>query len=43
MLLNEEHNPEIKYISDFCTTNYSIKSIPRIEIHNELIVIEKTI
>jgi hypothetical protein len=26
-----------KYISDFCTTNY-IKSIPRIEIHNELIV-----
>lgn len=42
MLLNEEHNlRNKKYISDFCTTNYSIKSIPRIEVHNELIVIEK--
>ncbi|SEA49993.1 Spermine/spermidine synthase [Flavobacterium gillisiae] len=44
MLLNQQHNlRNKKYISDFCTTNYSIKSIPRIEIHNELIVIEKTI
>lgn len=42
MLLNQEDNiRNKKYISDFCTTNYSIKSIPRIEIHNELIVIEK--
>ncbi|MEZ7505590.1 spermidine synthase [Flavobacterium sp. Arc2] len=42
MLLNEQHNRRNeKYLSDFCTTKYSIKSIPRIEIHNELIVIEK--
>jgi hypothetical protein len=42
MLLNQHDNlRNKKYISDFCTTNYSIKSIPRIEIHNELIVIEK--
>jgi hypothetical protein len=42
MLLNQQDNlRNKKYISDFCTTNYSIKSIPRIEIHNELIVIEK--
>ncbi|WP_016989559.1 spermidine synthase [Flavobacterium sp. ACAM 123] len=44
MLLNEQHNiRNKKYISDFCNTNYSIKTIPRIEIHNELIVIEKKI
>ena len=44
MLLNKEHNlRNKKYISDFCTTNYSIKSIPRIEVHNELIVIEKKV
>jgi predicted RNA methylase len=44
MLLNEEHNlRNKKYISDFCTTNYTIKTIPRVEIHNELIVIEKRV
>jgi spermidine synthase len=44
MLLNKEHNlRNKKYISDFCTSNYSIKSIPRIEVHNELIVIEKKV
>jgi spermidine synthase len=44
MLLNEQQNlRNKKYISDFCTTNYKIKSIPRIEVHNELIVIEKIV
>jgi spermidine synthase len=44
MLLNEEHNlRNKKYISDFRTTNYTIKTIPRVEIHNELIVIEKRV
>jgi spermidine synthase len=44
MLLNKEHNlRNKKYISDFCNTDYKIKTIPRVEIHNELILIEKKI
>jgi spermidine synthase len=32
MLLNEEHNlRNKKYISDFCTTNYTIKTIPELK------------
>ena len=42
MLLNKQDNRRNeKYIADFCTDNHYIKSIPRIEVHNELIVIEK--
>jgi predicted O-methyltransferase YrrM len=44
MLLTEQHNlRNKKYISDFAASNCSIKSIPRIEIHNELIVIENNL
>jgi predicted O-methyltransferase YrrM len=44
MLLTEQHNlRNKKYISDFAAGNCSIKSIPRIEIHNELIVIENNL
>jgi spermidine synthase len=32
-----------KYIAEFDTINFKIKSIPRVENHNELIVIEKLI
>jgi hypothetical protein len=41
MLLNEKHNNRnSKYINEF-NTDYVVKSIPRLEKHNELIVIEK--
>jgi spermidine synthase len=42
MLLNEKHNSRnSKYISEFNKVHYVVKSIPREEKHNELIVIEK--
>lgn len=42
MLLNENHNVRnLKYITEFNNVDYLIKSIPRVERHNELIVIEK--
>jgi spermidine synthase len=42
MLLNEKHNSRnSKYISEFKQAHYVVKSIPRVERHNELIVIEK--
>ena len=42
MLLNEKHNARnLKYITEFNNVDYLIKSIPRVERHNELIVIEK--
>lgn len=42
MLLNDKQNSRNKtYINNFDKTSYSIKSIPRVEKHNELIVIEK--
>jgi spermidine synthase len=42
MLLNEKHNiRNSKYISEFNKAHYVVKSIPREEKHNELIVIEK--
>jgi spermidine synthase len=42
MLLNEKHNNRnSKYIKDFNKADYFVKSIPRVESHNELIVIEK--
>jgi hypothetical protein len=42
MLLNEKHNNRnSKYINEFNNTDYVVKSIPRLEKHNELIVIEK--
>lgn len=44
MTLNEKQNlRNKKFISEFSINNFCIKSIPRIENHNELIVIEKTI
>lgn len=42
MLLNEKHNTRnLKYITEFNAVDYAVKSIPRVERHNELIVIEK--
>lgn len=42
MLLNEKHNlRNSKYITEFNDSDYVVKSIPRVERHNELIVIEK--
>jgi spermidine synthase len=42
MLLNEKQNHRnVKYISEFNIPNFKIKTIPRVEKHNELIVIEK--
>lgn len=42
MLLNEKHNNRnSKYIEEFNNTYYVVKLIPRVEKHNELIVIEK--
>lgn len=42
MLLNEKQNARnLKYIKEFNNVDYLIKSIPRVERHNELIVIEK--
>jgi hypothetical protein len=42
MLLNESQNlRNKKYISEFYENQFQIKTIPRLEVHNELIVIEK--
>jgi spermidine synthase len=42
MLLNETQNiRNQKYVSEFYENHFKIKTIPRIEIHNELIVIER--
>ena len=42
MLLNDSQNVRNKkYVSEFFKSEFQIKTIPRIEIHNELIVIEK--
>ena len=42
MCLNAEDNFRNKnFINDFNEENFKIKSIPRVELHNELIIIEK--
>jgi spermidine synthase len=42
MILNETQNKRNKkYIAEFYNKQFKIKTIPRIEIHNELILIEK--
>lgn len=42
MLLNESQNlRNKKYVSEFFKSEFQIKTIPRVEVHNELIVIEK--
>jgi predicted RNA methylase len=42
MLLNESQNlRNKKYVSEFFKSQFQIKTIPRVEVHNELIVIEK--
>lgn len=42
MLLNESQNVRNKkYVSEFFKSQFQIKTIPRVEVHNELIVIEK--
>jgi len=42
MILNETQNlRNKKYVSDFNQNQFKIRTIPRIEFHNELIVIEK--
>jgi spermidine synthase len=42
MLLNKGQNlRNKKYVSEFYKNQFQIKTIPRVEIHNELIVIEK--
>ena len=42
MLLNERQNlRNKKYISEFYENQFQIKTIPRLEVHNELIIIEK--
>lgn len=42
MILNETQNiRNQKYVSEFYENKFKIRTIPRIEIHNELIVIEK--
>ena len=42
MLLNKSQNlRNKKYVSEFYKNQFQIKTIPRVEIHNELIVIEK--
>lgn len=44
MLLNKDENlRNEKLISEFKIVNFTIKSIPRVEKHNELIVIEKLV
>jgi len=44
MLLNDEENlRNQKLISEFEKEHFTIKTIPRVEIHNELIVIEKLV
>jgi spermidine synthase len=42
MILNESQNlRNQKYVSDFYANQFKIKTLPRVEVHNELIVIEK--
>jgi len=42
MLLNDNQNlRNKKYVAEFFKNEFQIKTIPRVEIHNELIVIEK--
>lgn len=42
MILNEKDNQRnSKYCNEFYQPNYKLKIIPRVEIHNELILIEK--
>lgn len=42
MLLHESQNlRNKKYVSEFFKSQFQIKTIPRVEVHNELIVIEK--
>jgi predicted O-methyltransferase YrrM len=42
MLLNESQNlRNKKYVSEFFKNEFQIKTIPRVEVHNELILIEK--
>lgn len=42
MLLNDSQNlRNKKYVSEFFKNDFQIKTIPRVEVHNELIVIEK--
>jgi hypothetical protein len=44
MILNESQNlRNRKYVSEFYEHQFKIKTIPRIEVHNELIVIEKLV
>jgi spermidine synthase len=42
MLLNDSQNVRNKkYVSEFFKNEFQIKTIPRVEVHNELILIEK--
>ncbi|MFV8344121.1 spermidine synthase [Flavobacterium sp. XS2P39] len=42
MILNESQNRRNqKYVSEFYENQFQIKTIPRVEVHNELILIEK--
>lgn len=42
MILNDDQNQRNKkYVAEFFNPQFKIKAIPRLEIHNELIVIEK--
>ena len=42
MLLNDNQNlRNKKYVTEFFKNEFQIKTIPRVEVHNELIVIEK--
>jgi hypothetical protein len=42
MILNEQQElRNKKYVSEFYENQFRIKTIPRIEVHNELIIIEK--
>lgn len=42
MVLNEKDNfRNIKYVEEFYQPNFKLATIPRVEIHNELILIEK--
>ena len=42
MVLNEKDNQRNKkYLEEFYQPNYKIKTIPRVEVHNELILIER--
>ena len=42
MILNETQNiRNKKYVSEFYENQFKIRTIPRVEVHNELIVIEK--